>query len=876
MAEITVAQLATDLRLIGAPTEDVLPADTEILGRLLPMAKQIVDDRTDDVPEALRNAAISVIVAYMYDKPSTSQHSRFANVWVNSGASSILSNYVVRPTAELGGGTASPTPGGGETLPSGVDLPAIPSDAEAAAGAATTVRSWSARLIRVAINAVVPPWARIGDATAIPAEKLVNAPSGGGQGGAGVDQTARDAAAAAKRAADAAAAAAAANDADIAANKRASDANETAIESNKALIQANARDIATLSTSGTTIDSQARAAAANNAVEIGRNSRAVTLARDAAEAADRKAVAAQEAVPEKATDATIDGESDNDDFVTTRGVFRAIARKFTAAAITRMLEALRGDARLSALALKDITSVLPGGFRGLVNSIDPAVIEQQIAGEKSGDIVIGYTRTMVGVFRYVAAPTNAWRLEASWRRGELQGRTDTELEQFIETIVEAWSVRGSADKIPGAKTFDGLFKSEAQSAIPAANVAIPFDVGTADDKNEVDETDAAATTFLISPQQAEEAGGFVRVRYDLKRTAAQGQLPRDIELLLQTSAGVTITKHNLKDEGAGTAQFAFGDAGAKRWAIRCVTTGRYAGTVTITEATFHSSEPLADAPIEHVVHPIVSDEAEKRQAEDARLTAEIARVEEIKAIVNGLPKPAQSVKKAIVWRRDRPYQQADSDAFQVPDTGYVAFVVGNFGTTAIMPVELCKSREEIVYSNGNISVGLQFSPTGQAALYARDSAARWASHEDAYNTTNGFVMLTWAPARAGGTPTPAPASSVPVLLGTIDGGSSGSTRDFSKADGDKIIAAVRDANTRGLMIVWKFSDAGAGPDSSQAYMPLPPDRPAVSAAARRLYVAVVAQNGEVVDMALAVGSGGVRSVGVQVHTGHSLEVWKVT
>ena len=91
---------------------------------------------------------------------------------------------------------APPAPrrhGGGPARP----MPAI--RPKLRAGRAQRFAHGRPRLIRAAINAVVPPWARAGDETPIPGPKLTNAPSGGG----GVDQTARTAAAAAQAEIDA-------------------------------------------------------------------------------------------------------------------------------------------------------------------------------------------------------------------------------------------------------------------------------------------------------------------------------------------------------------------------------------------------------------------------------------------------------------------------------------------------------------------------------------------------------------------------------------------------------------------------------------------------------------------------------------------------
>ena len=421
-----------------------------------------------------------------------------------------------------------------------------------------------------------------------------------------------------------------------------------------------------------------------------------------------------------------------------------------AQAVRTKLNASRG-ANAAAWAQPGNTDLIPVVKLPRITSLEPgasvAAITNEVSGEKHGDIAFGYTSDELGFYEYV---TNAWVKRGSVSR---HGRTDAQLETFVEGIVSSWAISGNADGIPGDKTFDGLFKSEDEQAIPAANVQVAFNVGDATDANEVDETDAAASSFNITSQQAVEAGGFIRVRYNLTRTSAEGPLPRDIELLLQNaSTGATITKHNLKDEGAGTAQFAVGDAGRKRWAVRCVTEGQYAGTVTITEATFHSSEPRADKAIEHVVHPIVSDEAEKRQEQDRFLRTEINRVEGIKAIVNGLPAATATVKKTVAFQSSKPFLQTEADAFQVPSTGFVAFIVGNLGMTSVTPVEYCRNRQEIIYAQGNHEISIEFSATGKAQLSAKQTRNNTLSSlaSDAYATTNGFVMLHWAKARAGG------------------------------------------------------------------------------------------------------------------------------
>lgn len=413
------------------------------------------------------------------------------------------------------------------------------------------------------------------------------------------------------------------------------------------------------------------------------------------------------------------------------------------------------EAKLAAALAQKVNARITGlgKVRAVVNSITPATIESSIAGENDGDLAIGYTQATVAIFRYAAPPTNEWQELVRWSRiVPMAGRTDAELERFIEAIVSAWAIQGNADGIPGAKTFDGLFKSEAQTPIPGANVTVTFEVGNAADADLVDETDAAATNFAISEEQAAESAAFLRCRYNLERIRLTGQAPRDIELILQLSDGTEVGTHNIKDEGAGAAQFPIGDAGQYRWAVRVVTQGAYTGDVRVTETEYHSAQPLADKPMEHVAEAAVSVEAEKRQAEDKRLTDEVARVEAIKAIVNGLPSPTRTRKGAIQWREPpQAYYQTVADAFQVPATGFVQFILGNLGATPIMRAEDCINRQMTgIYTFGRDNVGLEFDAQRRAIVVAQRASERSPLANDIANTTTGLVMLHWAPARASG------------------------------------------------------------------------------------------------------------------------------
>ena len=723
---VSTAQLAVALRLIAAESDTIPAGQSSVLDRVRTAAAAAVADYAPDAPETVADEATIRLASALFDRSGA--EGRGGNPMVASGAAALLNQWRTRraqgPTGTTPATPVVPTPGGG-----GVDQTAR--DAAAAAQATATAARDAVTTLQAAVAAVrqVPTVAgvTVGNVLTRIAQGFGWAPAPTGQAGGGVDQTARDAAAAAQRTAD-------------------------------------------------------------------ENSRAVTLARSEAATADRKAVAAQDAIPAKASNADVDGESDDDDFVTVAKVFRAIARRVKSASTTvrgivliarnEDVDGTETDTSRAldvAKAKRLIARVAGSGgrLRGVFATTNPATIQAQVAGETAGDLAVGYDTSEVVLFRFAAPPTNAFQAVVRWQRG---GRTDAELETFVEGIVDAWAIQGNADGIPGPKTFDGLFKSEAQTPIPAANQTVQFDVGNADDGNETDETDAGASTFNVTAEQANESAAFLRCRYTLTRTTLTGAAPHDIELLLQTAAGVVVGKHNIKDEGSGSATFPVGDAGAHRWAVRVVTDGRYAGRVAITGTEYHSAAPLADPAVEHVAAVEVSAEAEKRQEQDAKLRTEIARVEAIKAIVNGLPAATVSRKTAIVWKTTPPYEQAVSDAFQVPATGFVQFVLGNLGATPIMRAEDCINRQMTgIYTFGRDNVGIEFDSQRRAILVAQRAAALSPLGNDIAATTTGYLMLHWSPARASGHATTeladletrvealedAPAGGAPSLFATL-------------------------------------------------------------------------------------------------------------
>ena len=157
---VSVADLAIDLRLLATPpaageSTSVPPglatAQVAILTRLLATAETLVAERAPGAPDPLKDAATLAIAAYMYDRPTAGAGSRYANAWSFSGASEILTAHV-RRRARVIGGPGAVEPSSGESVPK-LPMPATP--AEAAGGTSTAIRSWTASLIRAAVDARV-------------------------------------------------------------------------------------------------------------------------------------------------------------------------------------------------------------------------------------------------------------------------------------------------------------------------------------------------------------------------------------------------------------------------------------------------------------------------------------------------------------------------------------------------------------------------------------------------------------------------------------------------------------------------------------------------------------------------------------------------
>ena len=151
---VTVGDLAVDLRLATA-TDATLPVAQSR------HSDKVVGDRGG---AGIRAGGLRSRIAarpgggrqsrrFLYDKPSSPAGNRYSNAWASFGGElRSLSRYVTRRARVIGGPTAAAATEPREPAPNR-PMPATP--AEAAGGISTTIRSWTAALIRHAIDARV-------------------------------------------------------------------------------------------------------------------------------------------------------------------------------------------------------------------------------------------------------------------------------------------------------------------------------------------------------------------------------------------------------------------------------------------------------------------------------------------------------------------------------------------------------------------------------------------------------------------------------------------------------------------------------------------------------------------------------------------------
>ena len=100
---VSIEQVAIELRIIGAPGEELTPGYAAILNRLSNFADGMIRDRAPRAPEYAVDAAKIAIIAYWFDKPNAPVGAGFAAIWRNSSAASILSRWIPRRAVLIDG-----------------------------------------------------------------------------------------------------------------------------------------------------------------------------------------------------------------------------------------------------------------------------------------------------------------------------------------------------------------------------------------------------------------------------------------------------------------------------------------------------------------------------------------------------------------------------------------------------------------------------------------------------------------------------------------------------------------------------------------------------------------------------------------------------
>ena len=89
---VSIEQLANAIRVDNP--DDAAVADA--LAHWLRAAREVVYFKAPDAPIAASDAGILRLAGYLYDQPSASRSSGFANALTNSGALSLIGPWVVR------------------------------------------------------------------------------------------------------------------------------------------------------------------------------------------------------------------------------------------------------------------------------------------------------------------------------------------------------------------------------------------------------------------------------------------------------------------------------------------------------------------------------------------------------------------------------------------------------------------------------------------------------------------------------------------------------------------------------------------------------------------------------------------------------------
>ena len=99
---ISVNSLAVELRILGDPS-DTLEAmrKSRYVENLLAFAQGIVDQKAPDAPEWAKDEAVIRLAGYRFDAPSSPGGAGYSDFFTNSGAASLLANWISRRAVKI-------------------------------------------------------------------------------------------------------------------------------------------------------------------------------------------------------------------------------------------------------------------------------------------------------------------------------------------------------------------------------------------------------------------------------------------------------------------------------------------------------------------------------------------------------------------------------------------------------------------------------------------------------------------------------------------------------------------------------------------------------------------------------------------------------
>lgn len=706
---VTVSVLADALRLDSSNTKEAAQ-----LQRLLNFAVTEVDRIADSAPETAKDEAVIRVVGYLYDMPSFNAAVQ-RNALNNSGAAAILMPYRSHGAGFIGAAPGQATPSTGGVTPSGdgltdeqvialiqarvwdwaeagnetaipasklilaptgtggpgggVDTAARqaaaaaaaaaqananklmpPSPQEAARGTATSIRGWTASLIRTLVEAIVPNWARSGDSTPIPANKLTLAPSGSGTGGPAVVA-----------------------DGSITTSKLADDAVSSRKIQDGAVTTALIADDAV---TGAKIPSGEIDQTHLDADSVG-NTELRADAVDTPEVTD-DAITEPKLAPGVRTKLNRDTNigpaltaylRENPLSIPEGTRFPVPEDLRVRAAWGSSAESVLGPS-LTASDLMDIGAVsdaLTVPTHRFSRSTTMGYLWIWVGGPGAEgyyeltNFQIGGADVPITNRNYQYPDEGVIYLGSSIGRGTLWRSMQPLVLRGAESVVgEAitftprgdrvlgtrqvfdWAEQAKNVNIPAGKMIPALFRTLTEAPLDQFNQAFNVDVGSNANTDEVTATvQGAVIDGRVGVTAADDQ---FRTSLAISAIMVDGGMPTDIEFQMLGPVGGTENNPVFGILGSQHVSLRnpeqtihFGDwmrarmppsniqgDNQLRWQLRVTTPGRFRCTVTLSDTRFHTSRPLGEEYVEAIVNPLVSHEAQDRKEADAVLAASIA------------------------------------------------------------------------------------------------------------------------------------------------------------------------------------------------------------------------------------------------------------